>query len=616
MTIKAPVRRVLVIVVHAMLVTAAFYAAFVLRLDDWGLRQGPAEYADNFARALPLLLVLRLAALQAFGLNRGLWRYAGLSDLLRLAVAVLASGIVFFGVSSAALGWKYVPHSVHVIDAALAMLLLGGVRFVRRLAGETRRTFEGAGIRSVIVGAGDAGEAVWREMIRAGRETPAAFVDDDPGLTGRSLHGVRIRGRVADLGAVIRDTGAKEVVVAVPSRTAEVVERAVAAADGTGARFRVIPEGGGAVRLAALKHLDLADLLARPVAELDEDRIRRDIAGRRVLVTGGAGSIGAELVRQVLLYGPARLTVLDRSENALHLLLDALSESNPGAPVTGEVVDVGCPTDVRRAMEAARPEFVLHAAAYKHVVFMEANPCAAVRNNVLATRLLLAEADRAGAKKFVLVSSDKAVKPSSVMGATKRAAEKVLQAAPAGGAVRVAVRFGNVVGSAGSVVPLFMRQIERGGPVTVTDKAATRYFMTIPEASSLVLQASAMAEGGEVFHLDMGRPMRIHDLAVRMISLAGYVPGRDIEIREIGLRPGEKLEEELQTADEAVTAAGHPKVYRATAPAGDPAAIARLLDELAAAAERGDDAATLRALARLVPEYEPTNEAVRAILRS
>ena len=616
MRVPSPVRRVLVIIVHAMLSSLAYYLAFVLRLDDWHLHQGPADYADNFLRTLPLLLVARLAALQLFGLNRGLWRYAGLSDLVRLALAILASGSVFFAASTALAGWKYVPHSVHVIDATLAMLLLGGVRFVKRLVGEHRRTGEIGGMRSVIVGAGDAGEAVLREMQRTGRETPVAFVDDDPHLAGRSIHGVRVMGTVSQLGAVVAETGAGEVVVAVPARTAEVVERAVAAADGTGARFRVIPEVGGAVRLTTLKHLDLADLLARPVAHLDEARIRRDIAGRRVLVTGGAGSIGSELVRQCLSYAPAHLTVLERDENALHLLLDTLSETHPGAPVVGEIADVANARDVRRAMETARPDFVVHAAAYKHVVFMESNPCAAVLNNVSATRLLLREADRVGARKFLLISSDKAVKPSSVMGATKRAAEKVLQAAPKGPAVRVAVRFGNVVGSSGSVVPLFVRQIERGGPVTVTHKDATRFFMTIPEASSLVLQASAMADGLEVFHLDMGRPMKIHELAVRMISLAGFVPGRDIEIREIGLRPGEKLEEELRSDDEAVTTPDHPQVRRATAPPGDPDALARLLDELIAAAERGEADATLRLLARLVPEYQPTNASIRAILGS
>jgi FlaA1/EpsC-like NDP-sugar epimerase len=298
--IPAPVRRVLVIAVHATLAALAYYLAFVLRLDDWRLKQGPADYVDNFLRTLPALLVLRLAALQAFGLNRGLWRYAGLSDLVRLALAVLASGAAFFAAATAFFGWKHVPHSVHVIDATLAMLLLGGVRFVKRLVGERLRAAEIGGMRSVIVGAGDAGEAVLREMQRTGRESPVAFVDDDPALAGRSIHGVRVMGTVSELGAVVRETGAGEVVVAVPARTAEVVERAVAAADGTGARFRVIPETGGAVRLATLKHLDMADLLARPVAHLDEARIRGDIAGRRVLVTGGAGSIGSELVRQCL----------------------------------------------------------------------------------------------------------------------------------------------------------------------------------------------------------------------------------------------------------------------------------------------------------------------------
>jgi len=616
-SIPVPLRRALVLAVHATLSTLAFYGAFVLRLDSWHLRQGPVGYADRFVATLPLLLALRLGALQILGLNRGLWRYAGVHDLVRLCLAVLVSGLAFFGASTAWGGWKYVPHSVHVIDAALAMILLGGVRFVRRLAGEHRRV-DGAprGTRTVIVGVGDAGEAVLREMQREGRETPVAFVDDDPGVLHRSIHGVRVLGTVAQLARVIRDARAGEVVVTGAGRSSSLVERAVAAADGTGARFRVVEGGASASRLATLRHLDLADLLARPVARLDEARIRADVAGRRVLVTGGAGSIGSELVRRCLAYAPASVRVLDRDENALHLLLDALAESHPGAPVRGDVVDVSNAHEVRRAFDAVRPEFVLHAAAYKHVVFMEDHPAAAVLNNVATTRLLLGEADRVGARKFVLVSSDKAVRPSSVMGASKRAAEKVLHAAPLGPALRVAVRFGNVVGSAGSVVPLFLRQIERGGPVTVTHKDATRYFMTIPEAASLVLQAAAMAEGFEVFHLDMGRPMRIHELATRMISLAGFVPGRDIEIREIGLRPGEKLEEELCSDQETVTTPDHPQVRRAIAPREDPGALAAALDALLAEAARGDDRTVLRALSAAVPEYRPTNDAIRDVLRS
>jgi FlaA1/EpsC-like NDP-sugar epimerase len=277
------------------------------------------------------------------------------------------------------------------------------------------------------------------------------------------------------------------------------------------------------------------------------------------------------------------------------------------------VADVADADEVERTMAEARPEYVLHAAAYKHVPLMEANPLAAVRNNVRATRTLLAAADRHGASKFLLVSSDKAVRPSSVMGATKRAAELALAAAPIGTTLRVAVRFGNVVGSAGSVVPLFVRQIERGGPVTVTHKDATRFFMTIPEAVSLVLQAASMAKGLETFHLDMGEPVNIHDLARRMIHLAGFVPDRDVEIREIGLRAGEKLHEELLGLGETVAATSHPQVRVATAPPPDAVAVQRRLDALEAAALRGDVASAFAALRALVPEYEPTNEEIRRL---
>jgi FlaA1/EpsC-like NDP-sugar epimerase len=620
------VRRPLVWLLHAALAALSWYGAFVLRLDDLALVQGdptsaPAlwtSYAPQFRGTIALAVALKLAALQLFGLNRGLWRYASLDDLLRLGAAVAASSLALFVVTTATGGWKHVPHGVHAIDAALSLVLLGGVRFARRVAGERARP-GGAGARTVVVGAGDAGEAVVREMRRHGREVPVAFVDDDPEKRDTTIHGVPVRGGVDRLAAVLEETEAVEVVVAVPSLPAPLLRRVAEAAAAADARVRVLRRDGGPVRLAALRQLDVADLLTRPVAALDEERIRADIAGRRVLVTGGAGSIGSELVRRVLSYGPASLVVVDRDENALHYLLDGL-DGLDGAAGTGRravavrVADVADPVEVERVVAEARPEYVLHAAAYKHVPLMETNPLAAVRNNVGATRALLAAADRHGAQKFLLVSSDKAVRPSSVMGATKRAAELALAAAPLGAAVRVAVRFGNVVGSAGSVVPLFVRQIERGGPVTVTHRDATRFFMTIPEAASLVLQAASMARGLEVFHLDMGEPVRIHDLATRMIHLAGFVPGRDVEIREIGLRPGEKLHEELLGLEETVAATAHPQVRVATAPPPDAETVRRRLDALEAAAAAGDRAATFAALSALVPEYAPTNDEVRRLL--
>lgn len=611
MNLPVAVRRPLVFLVHAALSAASWYAAFLLRLDDPNLRQLDYSFVANFWATLPLAVALKLVALEALGLNRGLWRYASLHDLVRLGWAVAASSAVIFGAVTLLWTWKYVPHGVHAIDAALSMLLLGGVRFTRRILGE-RRPPPAGGVRTVVVGAGDAGDAVVREMRRRGREVPVAFVDDDPAKAGTSLHGIPVVGDVTRLAKVLEEANASDVVVAVPSRPPDLLRRVAKAAEEADARVRVVPtRDGGPVRLAALRGLDMADLLSRPPAALDEERIRSDVAGKRVLVTGGAGSIGSELVRKALAYGPATLVVADRDENAVHYLLDGLG----GTPtVVARVADVAHPAQVERLMAEVRPDYVLHAAAYKHVPLMETNPLAAIRNNVSATRLLLAAADRFGASKFLLVSSDKAVRPSSVMGATKRAAELALAAAPGGPAVRVAVRFGNVVGSAGSVVPLFVRQIERGGPVTVTHPDATRFFMTIPEASALVLQAAAMAQGGEVFHLDMGEPVRIGDLARRMIRLAGFVPDRDVEIQEIGLRPGEKLHEELLGNDETVGPTPHPQVRVARAAPPDPAETRRRLDALESAAAEGDLRSTVHALRALVPEYAPTNEEIRRLL--
>jgi FlaA1/EpsC-like NDP-sugar epimerase len=442
---------------------------------------------------------------------------------------------------------------------------------------------------------------------------PICFVDDDPGKQRRKIHGLPVAGTIDELPQVVSSYGVAEIVIAITTATGEQMERIVHSCEETGVRFRVLPAEGEIVRLSRLREVDVEDLLGRPTAELDVERIREDLTERPVLITGAAGSIGSELVRQVAGYGPSSLTLLDRNENGLFYLEREILDSFPGVPLHVVVGDLLDDATLRRAISIAPPDHVFHAAAFKHVPLMEANPEEAVKNNVGGTWKLAEAARDAGARKFVLISTDKAVRPTSVMGASKRVAELLVQALDPGPTIFTAVRFGNVLGSEGSIVPLFKRQIRAGGPVTVTHPEAVRYFMTIPEAVQLVLQAGTMGEGGEVFLLEMGRPVRILDVARNIIRLSGLEPDVDIPIKIIGLRPGEKLYEELLVEGEGILPTGHDqiRVQRGDEPAPD---LVERIAEVLESARAGDREAVLRRLVAIVPEYTPNNESFRALL--
>jgi len=522
-------------------------------------------------------------------------------------------------------GFTGFSRAVLALDGLLTLLFTTGLRLcIRVLYARTAKPERPAGPprRVIIIGAGNLGERLLREITT----NPAlnfhvlGFLDDDPDKRGRSLHGREVLGCVDDLSRLAAKHEAEEALIAVSRASAGQMRRIIEVCKASGLPHRILPatsqllEGRAAL---TLRPVDYQDLLGRTEIALDQDALPGLVRGRVVLVTGCGGSIGAELCRQVARLAPASLVLVDASEYNLYAIARELADEHGFRDFTRVLGSVADAPLMARVLCEHRPALVLHAAAYKHVPMLEENPWAAVTNNVLGTRVLMRAAVDCGVERFVLVSTDKAVRPTSVMGASKRVTERLmacLTGSGAGGATRfMAVRFGNVVGSSGSVVPLFRRQVERGGPVTVTHPDMTRYFMSIAEACQLILQAGAMGRGGEIFVLKMGEPVRIMDLARDVIRLSGKTPGVDVDIVCTGLRPGEKIVEELISADEGVVRTEHEKIMvLAAAPDADPAAASREMEALVAGLEQAaldrnaDEIRTL--LGRLVPGYRPWSE--------
>jgi FlaA1/EpsC-like NDP-sugar epimerase len=502
---------------------------------------------------------------------------------------------------------------VVAIEGILALVGIGGVRLFRRLAAERLMDLRSSqSLRVLIIGAGDAGEQVARDLLRNHRDQfrPVAFADPEPALRGRRIHGLPVAGSLEDLEAITRDYRIDMVVIALIHPSPGFLRKLVDHCQQARLKFQIIPDLDsvmkGQVQFSRLRPVEIEDLLGRPPIVLASDLEHSILAGRRVLVTGAGGSIGSELCRQVLMHRPASLTMLGRGENSLYEIHQELAARTREAGIPLEVVvgDVRDSALVDPLFERLRPHVVLHAAAHKHVHFMEAQPCEAIKNNVLGTRTLAEAALRVETERFILISTDKAVHPIGVMGASKRVAEIVLSALNGRGRTRfIAVRFGNVLGSRGSVIPLFRRQIAAGGPVTVTHPEVTRYFMTIPEAVSLVLEAGARGQGGEVFLLDMGQPIRISDLARNLITLSGLEPGRDIAIEFTGLRPGEKLYEELFTDKENYARTSHSKIFRCAQDAQDWQSVAPKIARIEALAACNDPEGIRTLLAELIPDY-------------
>jgi FlaA1/EpsC-like NDP-sugar epimerase len=591
-------RPVICLAIVGTLAAASYVTAFLLRFAG----DVPAWASTTLWSTLAVAVAAKIAAARRFHVHRGWSRYVSFHDLVALAKAVTCASIGLTLVDALVITSLAIPRSVVLLDWGASLVLLAAIRSLPRFVRDAMWNLaaDRTGVRTLIVGAGDAGEA----LVRALRTNPklayrpVGFIDDSRRV-GELLGGTPVIGRIADLAAVARDQRIEEVLIAgdLAGRT---VRNILDQASTGGFRVKVVPSYeqllGDRVEVQT-RPVAIADLLGRESVELDDAEVRGWLRDRTVLVTGSAGSIGSEICRKLLKLAPRRLVLVDRSETGQFFLERELCQLDPAAPLEVILADVNDLDRMHSIFDQWRPDVIFHAAAYKHVPLMEAHVAEAVKNIVLATRGLANLADEFGAQSFVMVSTDKAVNPTSVMGSCKRLAEEYVQAQAGSSACRfVTVRFGNVLDSAGSVAPIFREQIARGGPVTVTHPDMVRYFMLIPEAAQLVIQAGAMGRGGEIFVLDMGEPVRILDLARDMVRLSGLRVGDDIEIRITGLRPGEKLFEELYDRRESHLPTPHPKIMAAT---GAPRSLLHVIHDIG----------------RLEETLSAPNDALRSLLR-
>ena len=607
-------RFAVVIGVQFGLILAANCLAFFLRFEG----AIPAYYQGRMLHGLPLVALAYGLGLWGFGIQRGLWRYVGLHDLMRIAWASFTSTILLYVLLNALLGWSDYPRSVIILTGLLAAGLLAGIRLTVRALREWLQIVGPTARRVLVVGAGNAGESLVRDLQTnpSYNYKPVAFVDDDPVKRKVKIHGVAVAGTIEEIKQAVERVEAHEIIVAIPSATPELMQRILASSEACRVPLKTLPNVkqllDAPVSMRQVRPVSVEDLLQREPIRTDLQELHPLLEGKCVLVTGAGGSIGSELCRQIARYKPALLVLFERYENNLYALDLELRETFPQVrmlPVIGDTNQVERVTEV---FNAVSPHLVFHAAAHKHVPLMEQNPGEAVRNNILGTRVVCDAALACGVERFVLISTDKAINPTNVMGATKRVAEYLAETMNQRGRTRfTVVRFGNVLGSNGSVVPLFTEQIRKGGPVTVTHPDIKRYFMTIPESVQLVLQTSVMGQGGDVFVLDMGEQIRVADLARNMIILSGHVPDQDIKIIYTGLRPGEKLYEELFEDGERVEPTSHDKINRAVSPTPfGPDDLARHIQGLERLLQVGDREGILRMLQEMVPTYKPDGTAV------
>ncbi len=607
-------------ILDALLLPLAAYFSFVLRLDRFDI----GVYWDSWVLFSLVAVVITILVFRALNLYARLWRYASVDELLLLAGAVTIS-VIAASTVTAIIAWLLpvvglYPRSIPFIFLLLALGATAVPRLFVRLWIRYQMMNNGNGALRrpvLIMGAGDAGAMIVREM----QQNPhlglkaVGLLDDDPHKHGVAIHGVPVLGGREEIPELVGRLKIKQVIIAMPTAPGKVIREVVALCDKAAVATKIMPGIyeiiDGSVSINQLRDIDIEDLLRREPVRTDTQAMQAALRGKRVLVTGSGGSIGSELCRQILRCQPAELILLGHGENSIFEIYHELRRWQvPGTTIRPIIADIRFAGRIEAVLTQTRPQVVFHAAAHKHVPLMEMNPAEAVTNNIIGTRNVLAAAQAVGVERFVMVSTDKAVNPTSIMGASKRVAELLVhQAAARTGLPYVAVRFGNVLGSRGSVVLTFKKQIAAGGPVTVTSPEMTRYFMTIPEAVQLVLQASVLGHGGEVFVLDMGEPVKIIDLARDIIELSGLQVGRDIDIQIIGSRPGEKLYEELFVKGESYQRTSHEKIFIAgNASSLVPYQLDEAVDGLESSAMRNDRLAIVRGFRGLIPEYSPMDD--------
>jgi FlaA1/EpsC-like NDP-sugar epimerase len=625
LTSSVGARRIGQVTVDAGLVALAYYLAYVLRFDD-GV---PSHYDDLLLETIGFVVLIKLALFAAFGLYSKLWRFVDQADFESIVKAVVVSSFALIGLSFVfSPGDVDPPRGVIALDFLLTLALVAGARFLVRALVERqlrRPLVQRAASEVLIVGAGNGGQQVAMELRRNPELSTAVigFVDDDPRKQGMVVGGHRVHGRTDDLARVLDDTKPDEVIIAIPSAPGVVRQKVVTACRERNIPVRTLPTtfellSRGPNLLRQVREVQVEDVLGREPVRVEVDRVGAYLTGQVVLVTGAGGSIGAELCRQIARVKPKRIVLVDHAENNLFEIRRELEDDRHFGNLVAVLADCKDATRMGELFADERPSIVFHAAAYKHVPLMEENPVEAVRNNAVATRIVAAAAGECGTERFVLVSTDKAVAPATVMGASKALAEWAVEAAQNRfhGTRYAAVRFGNVLGSSGSVVPIFRRQIAAGGPVTVTDPDMTRYFMTIPEAVQLIIRSGDLTTGSQVFVLEMGDPVKIVDLARNMIRLSGKEPGVDIAIEIVGRRPGEKIHEELFDPGERPQPTPAEKIVSAVRPRLDPEWVEGAFARIEELVYNGDAAALAGAVAELSAERAlaavPAGDAERA----
>lgn len=604
---------------HALLFSVAFFCAFGLY---YNLRSFDRWFMHYFVPLLPLVVFIKMVVFARMKLFRASWRYVGMRDLWSLTMASLVSTSIFILCYIVTSNWLYpplfddnikpqFPESTFPLDLVATIACVGGFRMIFRLYNEEIRPVTTSSQRPcLILGAGDTGEALLREILRmrGDRYRVVGFLDDDGAKQGTRIHGVPVLGRIDQTKAFCEKHDIQELLLAMPNASHKALRRIVEQCEGMNVLFRTIPAMEavieGRVTVSQIRDVDINDLLGREQVELDEEKISDYIHEEKVLVTGAGGSIGSELCRQIARYQPAKIVLVERAENNLFEIDRDLQRRFPQISRVCYIADICDVQRIESILETERPAVIFHAAAHKHVPMMEINVGEAIKNNIRGTQIVADAAKKYEVRRFVMISTDKAVNPTSVMGCTKRVAEMYIQQLRQDTETQfMTVRFGNVLGSSGSVIPIFKKQIAAGGPVTVTDQKMTRYFMTIPEASQLVLQAGVMGKDGDIFVLDMGEPVKIVDLAREMITLSGLRPGEDIEIQFTGIRPGEKLYEELSVTGENMGKTTHEKIYVWRNKKEDWPRVCQTMNELIARErDLSPDELRLR-LADIVPEY-------------